>query len=249
MFLTKIAKKLQGLDHLIPISMRLPLRFRVQAMLGELETEVGLLPELLAGARGRVALDIGANLGIYTYALYRMGMKVHAFEPQPACCAVINAWAEPKSSITVHNTGVGSAPGELVLHIPVVGGVPVPTRASFQEFDGKKSIQLHVPVIDLDSTSIADIAFIKIDVEGFELQVLQGALGLLARSRPILLVEIDRERQDQESFGVIIRLLSGLDYRCHVYEKGKLTDCSSSPWSVAAHHYNFIFIAESNVCP
>lgn len=248
MFLARIAKKLQRLDRLIPISMRLPLRFRVQSTLGALEPEVALLPELLARARGRVALDIGANLGIYTYALYQMGMKVHAFEPQPACCAVINAWAESKASIYVHNTGIGSAPGELVLHIPVVGGVPVPTRASFQQFE-TECIQLHVPVIDLDSISIADIAFIKIDVEGYELQVLQGALDLLAGNHPILLVEIDRERHDQESFGVIIRLLSGLGYRSHVYEKGKLTDCSSAPWSVPAYHYNFIFIAGSNSSP
>lgn len=248
MLLTQIAKNLQGLDRLLPISMRLPLRFRVQSMLGELEPEVALLPKLLAGARGRVALDIGANLGIYTYALCQMGMEVHAFEPQPACCAVINAWAENKPSITVHNTGVGSGPGELVLHIPVVGGVPMPTRASFQEFD-EESIQLRVPVTTLDSTPIADIAFIKIDVEGFELQVLQGALGILGKSHPILLVEIDRERHDQESFGVIIRLLSGLGYRSHVYEKGKLTDCSGAPWAVSAHHYNFIFIAGSNSSP
>lgn len=248
MLLTRIARKLQGLDRLIPIAMRLPLRFRVQSMLGELEAEVALLPELLAGAQGRVALDIGANLGIYAYALYGMGMKVHAFEPQPACCAVINAWAEGKPSVTVHNTGVGADRGELILNIPVVAGVPVPTRASFQEFEDE-SIRLHVPVVALDSIAIADIAFIKIDVEGFELQVLQGALGLLARSHPVLLVEIDRERHDQESFGVIIRLLSGLGYRSYVYEKGKLTDCSSSPWSVPAHHYNFIFIAGSNSSP
>lgn len=248
MSLTRIAKKLQRLDRLIPISMRLPLRFRIQSMLGALEPEVALLPELLGCERGRVALDVGANLGIYTYALYRMGMKVHAFEPQPACCAVINAWAERNSSITVHNTGVGSAAGELVLHIPIVGGVPVPTRASFQEFE-EEGIQLHVPVIDLDSISVADIAFIKIDVEGFELQVLQGALGLLAKSHPILLVEIDRERHNQESFDVIIRLLSGLGYRSHIYTKGKLTDCSDAPWSVPAHHYNFIFIAGSNSSP
>lgn len=244
MLLTRIAKRFQGLDKLVPIGMRLPLRFRIQSALGALEPEVRLLGELLAGDRGRVALDVGANLGIYTYALHQIGMVVHAFEPQPSCCAVVKAWATDKAGISVHNKGAGSSPGELLLHIPIIDGAPVPTRASFRELEGE-TVELHVPVVDLDSVPVADVAFIKIDVEGFELQVLQGARRLLEKYRPLLLVEIDRKRYDQASFGSIIGLLRELGYRAHAYDELTLVDYSCNPWAAPERLYNFIFVASA----
>lgn len=244
MSLITIARKLQRADQLLPKRWRLPLRYRAQSALNALEPEFELLPELLRGRQGRVALDIGANLGIYTYALSRLGMQVHAFEPQPSCCDVIRAWASGKLGITVHNKGVGSTGGELVLHIPVVDGIPVQTRASFQPFDSDQ-VEMRVPVVNLDSMSFGNVAFIKIDVEGFELQVLLGATRLLGEMKPILLVEIDRTKHDVESFGQVIQLLSEHGYRSHVYAQGKLTDCSDDPWNAPEHHYNFIFIAYS----
>ena len=242
MSLSSIAKKYQGLDRLVPIGMRLPLRYRLQSILGALEPEVALLPELLRGAVGRTALDVGANLGIYTLALSRLGMKVHAFEPQPACCEVLSAWARGNPQVVVHNVGVGAAAGELVLHVPIVDGHPVPTRASFQPF-GHEQLELRVPVLDLDSVDAGDIAFVKIDVEGFELPVLNGAMGILSTMKPVLLIEIDRQRHDRQSFDQVIGLLSGLGYKSHIYVDGRLTSCGTDAWSVPKSHYNFIFIA------
>lgn len=244
MSMITIARKLQRADQLLPKRWRLPLRYRAQSALNALEPEFEVLPQLLFHHRGRVALDVGANLGIYTYALSRLGMQVHAFEPQPSCCDVISAWSSGKPGITVHNKGVGGAGGELVLHIPVVDGIPVETRASFQPFDSDQ-IDMRVPVVSLDSMSFNDVAFIKIDVEGFELQVLLGATRLLGDLKPILLVEIDRTKHDIESFGSVIRLLSTQGYRSHVYAGGELVDCKDDPWNAPADHYNFIFIANS----
>ena len=53
----------------------------------------------------------------------------------------------------------------------------------------------HVPVARLDAVVRQDVAFVKIDVEGHELSVLNGAVGLLERSQPVFLVEAeDRHR-------------------------------------------------------
>lgn len=248
MSLISLARKLQGLDRLLPLRFRLPLRYRMQSLIGALEPEIGLLPELLRDHRGRVALDVGANVGIYAYALARLGMRVHAFEPQPYCCTVVDAWARARGGVTVHNSGVGESEGDLTLHIPIVDGAPVPTRASFQRLE-QEQIELNVPVVTLDGIGVSDVAFIKIDVEGFELQVLRGATRLLREWRPILLVEIDRNRLQRSAFDDLFLLLAAHGYRGHLYIDGRLQPCGESPWNAPAECYNFIFLAIETRAP
>ncbi|HVI57324.1 MAG TPA: FkbM family methyltransferase [Luteimonas sp.] len=239
--IVEFARKAQHIEKAVPSALRLPLRFQVQRMLGALEPEIALLPGLLEPSRG-IALDVGANVGIYTYALARLGATVHAFEPQVACSDTIAAWAERRDDVTLHRAGVGASAGELILYVPLVRGAPVRTRASFQPLAGEQ-VQLRVPVIALDGMQLPSVAFMKIDVEGFELEVLQGARALLGRDRPTLLVEIDRQRQTAESFASIIELLAEFGYRAHVLSEGRLLDCSPEPWQAPAQAYNFIFPA------
>ncbi len=240
MSLANTAQRFQALDQLVPLRMRLPLRYHVQRVLGALEPEMALLPGLIGSVRGRTAVDIGANLGIYTYALARQGVSVHAFEPQPACCAVIAAWAGPRRDIAIHNVGLADEVGELTLRTPLISQKAVPTRASFLN-DEHDCISSSVKVITLDSANLTDVAFIKIDVEGFEMSVLRGATSLLATYTPVLLVEIDRTRHDQGSFGEITGLLDSFGYRMYYCEEGQLVECTGTAWHAPTRFYNFIF--------
>ena len=114
--LAELARRAQGLVNLLPLRWHLPVRYFVQRATGGLEPEFALLPMLVP--RDRLALDIGANMGVYSYALASLAPKVHAFEPQAGCCAVITAWAARSARhVEVHNAGVGSSRGELVLHV------------------------------------------------------------------------------------------------------------------------------------
>lgn len=242
MFLKKLAQRCQGLDQQMPIRWRLPLRYAAQSLLGALEPELPLLPGFLGDDAGGVALDIGANVGIYTYALHKQGMEVHAFEPQPTCANVIAAWAEGKERVFVHNAGVGSSESNLVLHIPLVRGKPIPTRASFLS-TGQEEQQLNVPVVKIDSIPFEVVSFIKIDVEGHEMEVLRGASRTLETFKPKLLVEIDRSRHNKDSFAGIISFLRHKGYRCYtIRENGLLGECAA-PWDAAPHIYNFLFSA------
>lgn len=243
MLLKKLAQRFQGIDQKMPTRWRLPFRYAAQSLLGALEPEIPLLPGFLGDCiHDGVALDIGANVGIYTYALHQFGMDVHAFEPQPACAKVLSAWAQGKNGITVHNSGVGSTEGNLTLHIPMVDGKPIPTRASFLP-TGQDEQQLSVPVVRIDSSSFDKVSFIKIDVEGHEIEVLRGAANTIERFRPKLLVEIDRNRHNRESFEEIIDLLRRKGYRCYtILGDGKLGE-SSVPWDAPQHIYNFLFSA------
>jgi FkbM family methyltransferase len=237
--LFQIARRVQGAADLLPKRWQLPLRYRVQSAIGGLEPEFSVLPQLVPG--GMAALDIGANMGVYTYALAGIARHVHSFEPQAACCDVIASWAANRN-VTVHHVGVGSAPGDLILHVPVVDGRRIGTRASFTAVEGPHE-DVRVPIITIDSLGIEGIGFIKIDVEGFEHDVLVGAEKTLRRWQPALLVELDRGRQSRESFDRSVGFLHDLGYAASVLDGGRLVGCGDNAWEVAERHYNFIFTA------
>lgn len=238
--LAELARRAQGLVNLLPARWHLPVRYSVQRLTGGLEPEFALLPSIVP--RERLALDIGANMGVYSYALASLVPKVHAFEPQAGCCAVIGAWAKASGKdVEVHNTGVGSTSGELVLHVPLHGGRQVGTRASFTPI-GEPHVDVHVPVVTIDSLQLGPVGFAKIDVEGFEYDVLLGAQRTLQRDRPALLVELDRNRHERATFERVTDLLAGMGYVPHVLRDGRLEACAESPWEMAAHYYNFVFL-------
>lgn len=238
--LFQIARRLQWVANLLPKRWRLPLRYRVQRAIGGLEPEFLLLPQLVA--RDKIALDIGANMGVYSYALSRLASHVHAFEPQAACCEVIASWAVGRP-VTVHNVGVGSTSGELVLHVPIIDGRGVGTRASFTSIEGPRT-DITVPIITIDSLNLEQIGFIKIDVEGFEHDVLAGAANTLRRDRPPLLIELDRGRHTPQSFQRTLDLLAGFGYTASVLVGTRLEACTGDFWEIAEDHYNFIFLAK-----
>lgn len=238
----QIARNMQWVANLLPKRWRLPLRYRVQRAIGGLEPEFLLLPQLVA--RDTVALDIGANMGVYSYALSRLANYVHAFEPQAACCEVIASWAAGRP-VTVHNVGVGSASGELVLHVPIIDGRGVGTRASFTSIEGPRT-DITVPIITIDGLGLERVGFIKIDVEGFEHDVLTGAANTLRRDRPALLIELDRGRHTRQSFQRTLDFLDGLGYAASVLAGTRLEVCTCEIWEAAEHHYNFIFLAKES---
>jgi FkbM family methyltransferase len=234
-----IAQRMQDIERLIPMSWRLPVRYMAQRALGALEPEIAVLPKIVPP--DRIAVDIGANMGVYTKALSGLARHVHAFEPQPACSTPLAAWARGRN-VTVHKAGVGARADSLTLSIPVQAGRTLHTRASFAPADGRTT-QIEVPVVALDELDLGLVGFIKIDVEGFEQEVVTGALQTIARDRPALLVELDRDRHTQESFEAFEGLLQPFGYQALVLNAGRLIPCGVRAWDHSAEHYNFIFLA------
>jgi FkbM family methyltransferase len=153
---------------------------------------------------------------------------------------VISAWSEDKHGVTVHNAAVGCARGELTLHLPFVNGRLATTRASLLP-STTDCQHIQVPVITLDAINLRPVSFVKIDVEGYELEVLKGASILIDEFHPVLLVEIDRERHDLEEFSTIIDFLRAKGYSCYVARgRDDVAECAQ-PWGAPGHIYNFIF--------
>ena len=233
--LSEIARKFQFAEGVVPARWRLPLRYGIQRVTGGLEPEMAVLDQLLVA--GGVALDIGANHGVYAYALARIASAVHCFEPLPACSAYIEAAAIEK--VQVHNCALSDRAGRMRLYVPLAGARAVHTRASLEKPAGACEI-LDVDVRTVDSFAMPRVDFIKIDVEGAEAATLRGAVDTLERHRPALLVEIDRARHSRDSFEALLGWLAARGYAPHVLASGDIRR-SENPWADAAEHMNFLF--------
>jgi FkbM family methyltransferase len=133
---------------------------------------------------GDLAFDIGSHVGDRVGAFRRCGAKVVALEPQPDCARVIRAIYAGDTDVTVIEAASGPKAGQLTLHINSAN--PTVTTASpdfVRAADGQAGWEgqtwdreITVPVTTLDALIAAHgtPAFIKIDVEGFEAEVLAG---------------------------------------------------------------------------
>lgn len=234
-----LAKRMQGVDALVPLRWRVPFRYRAQQMVGALEPEMALLPRLVP--KDKLAVDIGGNRGTYTYALSQLASRVVSFEPVPACSRLLRAWSDHTPNVVIHACGLGDREESLVLHIPRMNGSLTTTRASFSRVDGD-GVDIPVQIMTLDHFALEDVGFVKIDVEGFEFATLNGSRTTLERWRPNLLIEIDAEAQSAEDFIRTFELLQDLDYDGHFLEDGELHPCDANVQMKVPPVSNYIFL-------
>lgn len=147
--------------------------------------------EMILSLARETCLDIGANIGVISQALLHEGYRVHAFEPQPEVYKLLVENMKAVGGQLVHsNFAVGAEPG--IAKMPKVyyggkgnfGGLGIGDTSIYGSYD--------VEVVTLDSYHYNDVGFMKIDVEGYELEVLQGATETINRCRPIMYIEDDR---------------------------------------------------------
>ncbi len=153
------------------------------------EPELRLLPEIVP--KGRTAIDVGANKGVYTHYLSRLVPHVHAFEPNPKMHALLTRTLPTNATAyTCALSDRNGATAELI--VPIYGGVFSNVGASLNpRMKGRQHGSVTVETRTLDSFNFTNVGFLKIDVEGFEKAVLRGATALIARERPVILVEME----------------------------------------------------------
>lgn len=146
-------------------------------------------------AAGDVGFDIGAHVGSRVRAWRSLGVRVVAVEPQPDLVRVLRLLVGRDPDVVIRPEAVGAHPGRASLRIatttPTVSSMSagwrgaVATDPSFARVRWNRAIE--VPVVTLDTLIAAHgvPAFLKIDVEGFENEVLAG----LSRPVPALSVE------------------------------------------------------------
>jgi FkbM family methyltransferase len=136
----------------------------------------------------RHAVDVGGHVGLWSRVLAAHFAQVTAFEPLPPHieCFKVNVTAP---NVTLLETAIGREAATIRIFMPHdnTGHAHVETSADTGLGEGYS-----VPCIALDQIGhevLEDVDFLKIDVEGFELDVVLGAEGLIKRRRPTMVVE------------------------------------------------------------
>jgi FkbM family methyltransferase len=138
---------------------------------------------------GDLCIDVGAHVGSRVGVWSRLGARVLAIEPQPQCLEVLRRWYGRDPNVTVLDVAVGPQPGRQTLLVsdafPTVTTLSqrwtehVKRDAGFARVDWNRRVEVEVTTLDQLIATHGEPAFVKIDVEGYEPEVLAGL------SRPV----------------------------------------------------------------
>jgi FkbM family methyltransferase len=161
--------------------------------------------------------DIGANKGSYLYWLSRWVAQGHvvAFEPQARLASYLRSAcaALDLRNVIVEAKAVHATTGTLTLHVPGSGdspGASLSTRVAARE----ECHTTPISVVALDDYFAPDvrIGVLKIDVEGAEMGVFQGATRILTSQFPLLVFECESRHQESGCVLDVFRYLNDLGY-------------------------------------
>lgn len=200
-------------------------------MENELVGVAELIPE------GGTCIDIGAAAGFYTVALARLvgptGV-VHSVEPLRFAHAASSRLLGLRSAPNVvrHSVALGASPEDQVMSVPLRKGVPITGRSfvtgradglgSNEEFDEHIRVVVDGDTFDgfAGRLGLQRLDFVKVDVEGAELDVLTSGRATLEEFKPLVMVEV--EDRHLQRFGVtsgqIVEWFARLGYQMAVWD-------------------------------
>lgn len=183
------------------------------------EPELKLLPFLID--RNRAAMDIGANRGIWAGQMAQYCLTVWAFEPNPKLYAFMEK-AVP-SSVHTQQIALSNNSGQAELLIPGEGDRYSNQGASLSQtkVGDRPHMKVSVEMASLDSLDPPPTGFLKIDVEGHERAVVEGAKGLIERDRPVMIIEIE-ERHTGRNISEELDWIERMGYRTLILKDHRL---------------------------
>jgi FkbM family methyltransferase len=187
---------------------------------------------------GDTVFDIGANMGYYSTFFSRLVRKegrVFAFEPVPSTYQILqnNVIQEfYQSNITLHNLGLGNQIGQVDIYIPdqVSGQASLRKQDTGLWASAKEVISYNITIDRLDDfierNNISNIDFIKIDIEGAELDCIKGGIDSLRKLKPKLYLEVNDGwlQKFNSSSRELIEILKCLEYT-YVYQFSEKNKC------------------------
>jgi FkbM family methyltransferase len=160
---------------------------------------------------GHVFVDVGANVGAYSLRALSKGMTVYSFEPNPENIKILKRNAEiNRLPAAILEFALGASEG---------------TAKMSQNGATSRIVDegIEVPVRALDSLNYPRVDLLKVDVEGYELEVFRGAKGTLARCHPDIMIEMHHwigAEAEAEIFGILLANGYHFEY-IDTYSQGK----------------------------
>ena len=173
--------------------------------------------------RNRLAVDVGAHKGDYTFFMRRHSARCVAFECNPAL--VKHLQRRFGNSVDIRSDAVSDREGVTTLRIPRseagtgLGRATIEAKNALGDFAEAETVAVHT--VRLDDVIDRPVGFIKIDVEGHEMAVLHGATRILTDDKPNILIELE-ERHVPGSVAAAFEFLGGLGYRGAYLQNGTL---------------------------
>jgi FkbM family methyltransferase len=190
------------------------------------EPELAMLGAFVG--KGGVAVDIGANEGVYAYALSEIGADVHAFEANPEFADFASRMLGDRAR--VHRLALSNETGHASFFVPLADDgsalhLAGNLKNSHRQFDRQTVIKVEVRT--LDSFAFSNVQLIKADVEGSELEVLEGARETIGRDHPALLLEL-LSGTYPDPLAVTREVCERYGYSAFVVDKGKRLDAMTT---------------------
>ncbi|MFD9903372.1 FkbM family methyltransferase [Streptomyces sp. NPDC059063] len=184
-------------------------------------TQATLLALAQQAPAGTAFYDVGAHIGLYSAlvsAVYReKALDVFAFEPTPATAALSRTIRDVNGlGFELVEAAVAGAPGTAELFL----SDKAESSNSLNPAHRRSSASVRVPVVTLDGFTVERAAVphvIKVDVETFEADVLQGALSTISRHRPWIVCEL-LPSSEPEGLRDVLGALVEQGYGLHVIE-------------------------------
>jgi len=182
---------------------------------------------------GTDTIDVGVYRGVYSYEMSKYSKIVHAFEPNPIIFKDIEKNLKKIiKNIKLYNIALSHKEGFVSLKVPIrnknynkknyeeyfqMG------RASIHDYNIMSEIEsFNVQTKKLDNLNFENkISFIKIDVEGHEMEVIKGSENIIKKNKPILLVEIE-EQHTQKKVIDTLNYINSLCYNSFVLKDNEL---------------------------
>jgi FkbM family methyltransferase len=203
---------------------------------------------------GSVCLDAGAAAGLYSFVLSRLvgpSGQVHSIEPLSFAHPLWRRVLRTADCLNVshHAVAVSAEPGNGMMSVPY-RRMPVTGRSFLTakttglgpnaEFTRHEEVPVPIDTIDalIERTGLTRLDFIKIDVEGAELQVLRGGQRTLREFRPAMLLEIEARHTARYEYTTsdVVDWLQQRGYRMYAWQDGW-----QETGQVVPHQRNYLF--------
>ena len=183
-----------------------------------------------ASRQGGVLFDIGAHCGLISslWCAAKPGNRVFSFEPSPALAqrlAEIRDLNQFDTRMKVNQIGIGEANGTAGMLMDPVGGFVQSRQFEHTMWSAPKSIEVAIESIEGAAARLGVIPnFIKMDIEGYEFEAIQGSASFLSQHRPTLFLELHLNYLEERKLSpkTVVELLQQCGYSFFTYAGAKL---------------------------
>ncbi len=211
------------------------------------EPELAIINELILN--GTDSIDVGVYRGVHSYQMSKYSNIVHSFEANPIIFTDLKTYLPKlKKNIQLYNYALSDKIEKKILKVPVrnynakrsnyeeyykMGLASVHENNNFENYEKFEIISKKLDEFKFKNK----ISFIKIDVEGHEMEVINGSLNLIKKFKPNLMIEIE-EKHSKNNLNDSISFINSLGYKAFVYDQTELVPFENKQLN---KNNNFIF--------